>query len=37
MYEFMIRVKLHNGMFADMPFRALSLSIAIQIVESQFG
>ena len=37
MYEFILRVRLINGSFADMPFRAISLGMAINIVESQFG
>lgn len=37
MYEYIIRVRLKNGSFTDMPFRAISVGFAIQIVESQFG
>ena len=37
MKEYIIRVKLNNGTFTDMPFRAISLGQAIAIVESQFG
>jgi hypothetical protein len=37
MYEYILRVRLQNGSFTEMPFRAISLGFAIQIAESQFG
>jgi hypothetical protein len=37
MMEYILRIRLHNGSFADLPFRALSFGIAVQIAESQFG
>jgi hypothetical protein len=37
MKNYILRVKLNNGTFTDMSFRAISLGIAINIAESQFG
>lgn len=37
MMEYILRIRLHNGSFADLPFRALSFGMAVQIAESQFG
>lgn len=36
MFEFILRVKI-GGTWVDMPFRAASAQIAINICETQFG
>lgn len=37
MYQFKLRVRLSNGMFADIDMQAPALGIAIAIVETQYG
>jgi hypothetical protein len=37
MKNYVLRVRLNNGSFTDMSFQAISLGIAINIAESQFG
>jgi hypothetical protein len=37
MKNYIIRVRLHNGTFADLPFTAISVGQAIAIIESQYG
>jgi hypothetical protein len=37
MKEYLVRVKLNNGSFTDMPFRAISVGQVRSIVETQFG
>ena len=37
MKEFIVRVRLQNGSFTDIPVRAIAIGIAINMVESQYG
>ena len=37
MHTYILRVRLNNGSFTEMPFTAYSAGLAIQICESQFG
>ena len=37
MKEYIVRVRLQNGSFTDIPVRTISVGYAISIVESQYG
>jgi hypothetical protein len=37
MLDYILRIRLKNGSFADLPFRAPSFGVAVQIAESQYG
>lgn len=37
MFQFIMRVRLINGSFAEVPIHAISSGMAITILESQFG
>jgi LEA14-like dessication related protein len=37
MKDFVVRVRIQNGSFVDIPVRTISVGYAINMVESQYG